>query len=468
MPYEDLREYLSALKEKGELKVCRKEVDRKIEIAKVTDKSSKLGGPAILFEKVKGFDAPVVTGLFGTVERVYMAIDATKHDGFKRMQNGWQNPIPCRLVQDGPCKQVVRTGNAVNLLEIPALWHHEKDSHYYLSTTNCISKDPDSGKGNNSIHRVAVIDRNRLAVWINLPMHLRLIARKYLQRGQPCPIAIVIGTDPVVLLSASCKVPYGMDELEFAGGIRGKAVETVKCETIDLHVPATAELVIEGEIIPGDEDGYVGKSEYADEGPFPEVTGYFGLPSRSPVVHVRAITHRKNFIYHGLGAGVPPSEIQMIVHLGMQNDIYARAKTVVPSENIRAINPSVGACCFTVIISIRKTHPGQGKQLIYALLAQGNLKRVIVVDEDIDAFNPMEVDWAVSMRSRAEDYILTSNTTGMSLDPTITHPNLIAKVGIDATMPREGDKIGSMKTLRDLGPTKYAAMEELNLEDYVK
>lgn len=468
MPYNDIREFLNVLKARGELKVCEREVDRKVEIAMVTDKSTKVGGPAILFQNVRGYKTPVVTGLFGTVDRAFLAIDSTKYDGFKRMQRGLEKPEPCKIVSNGPCQEVVKTGDKVNLLEIPVLWHHEKDSHYFLTTTSCISKDPDTGIRNNSVHRVSVIDRDKLGLWINVPMHLRLIVKKYMKAGRPCPIAIAIGTDPAVLLCASTKIPYGMDELEFAGGVRGKAVELVKCRTIDVEVPATSELVIEGEMMPGDEEGYVGKSVYVDEAPFAEVTGYFGNQRRSPMVRVKAITHRKDYIYHGLGTAIPPSELQHIMCPPLQQDAYARARAVVPAENIRAVNPTIGACCYSIVISIKKTHPGQAKQVIYAILSHSSLKRVTVVDDDIDVFDDMQVDWAVSMRSRAEDYITTPEMTGQALDPMCTPPNLITKVGIDATLPLEGDKKGRMDVLRDLGPTRYTDLEKLHLEDYVK
>ncbi|MFC1872553.1 UbiD family decarboxylase [Chloroflexota bacterium] len=467
MPYQDLREYLDVLRERGELKVCHREVDRKIEIAKVTDKSAKVGGPAILFENVKGFKTPVVTGLFGTMERCFQVIDSTKYDAFKKMQRGLENLIPCKRVQNGPCKEVIKIGEEIDLLKIPVLWHQDKDSHYYITATNVIAKDPDTGVRNSSVQRMAVIDKNKLGIWINAPMDLRIIIRKYLERGKPCPIAVAVGTEPVVLLSSCCRIPYGVDELEFAGGVRGEPVEMVECETLDLDVPATSELVIEGEIIPGDEEGYIGKAVYCDEGPFAELTGYYGAKKRSPLVHVKAITHRKDFIYHGLGTAVPPSEIQTMTCFYKQADVYGLAKTVVPAENIRAINMPLSSCSMGVIISIKKTHPGQAKQVIYAILNHAMLKRVIVVDEDIDVFDAQEVDWAVTLRTRAEDYVLTPEMAGHALDPMVTPPSLITKVGIDATLPLGGDKKGSMEILRDLGPARYPDLKKVSLEDYL-
>jgi len=468
MPYKDFREFLDFLSKRGELKVCQKEVDTKIEIAKVTDKSSKVGGPAILFKNVRGFETPVVTGLFGTLDRSFLAIDSTKYDGFKKLARGLDKPIPTKMVSDGPCKEVIKTGKNINLYEIPVLWHQEKDSHFFITATNCRVKDPDTGIGNSSINRLAVQGKDKLTIQSNPPHQLGIIASKYLQRGKACAVAIAVGTDPAVLAGSSCGIPHGMDEFEFAGGVRGEPVEVVKCETVDLEVPATSELVIEGEIIPGDEEGRVGRSVYADEAPFAEVHGYFGAKGRSPVIHVKAITHRKDYIYHGLGTAEPPSEHQILGALGVHAEAFSILKTRIPAEDIVAISPLLTAGTWGAVVSIKKRHPAQAKQLIYALLASAGFKRAIIVDEDIDVFNPIDVDWAVSFRAGADDYVITSELPAAELDPMVTAPpNLMRKVGIDATLPLGGDKKGRLDILRDLGPAKYPSLDKVNLEDYL-
>ena len=468
MPYKDLREFLDFLRQRGELKDCQKEVDTRIEIAKVTDKSSKVGGPAILFNNVKGFKTPVVTGLFGTLDRSFLAIDSNKYDGFKKTARGLEKPIPAKIVNDGPCKEIIKTGKDVDLHEIPVLWHQEKDSHYFITATSCRGKDPDTGIGNSSINRIAVQGKNKLTIKSAPPHQLGIIIRKHLERGKACPIAVAVGTDPAILVCSGCGIPYGTDEFGFAGGIRGKPVEVVKCETVDLEVQAASELVIEGEIIPGDEDGYVGKTEYANEAPFAEFHGYFGAQDRSPVIHVKAITHRKDYIYHGLGTAEPPSEHQILSAIGMQADYFDALQTVIPAENIVAINPLVSAAGLAAVISIKKRYPGEARQLIYALLAKASSKKITIVDEDIDVFNHVDVEWAVLFRASAEDYIITSELPGQVVDPMVTTPpNLMRKVGIDATLPIAGDKKGRVEVLRDLGPSRYADLKEINLEDYL-
>lgn len=468
MPYKDLREFLDFLHERGELKVCQKEVDTNIEIAKVTDKATKVGGPAILFTNVKGFRTPVVTGLFGTIDRSFLTIDSSKYDGFKKMARGLEKPIPPKRVSNGPCKEIIKTGKDIDLREIPVLRHHAKDSHCFITNGVCRGKDPDTGICNNSINRLAVQGKDRLTIQSNPPHQLGNIISKYLERGQACQVAIAVGTDPAIFVGGGCGIPPDTDELGFIGGIRGEVVEVVKCETSDLEVPATSELVIEGEIRTGDEEGYVGKTEYANEAPFAEVSGYFGRQVRSPVIHVTAITHRKDYIYHALGTAEPPSEHQILNCLVTQGDAFSAARAVIPAEFIKGINPLLGAAGWAAAVSIKKRYPGQARQLIYALLCRAGLKRVIIVDEDIDVFNHLDVEWAVSYRASAEDYIITAEIPGINLDPMVTTPpNLMRKIGIDATLPLDGDKKGKLEVLRDLGPARYPDLDKVNLEEYL-
>ncbi len=468
MPYKDLRDFMDFLKQEGELKVCEKEVDTYIEIAKVTDKSSKVEGPAILFNNVKGFKTPTVTGLFGTIDRSYLAIGSNKFDGFKKMAIGLEKPIPYKLVKDGPCKEVLKTGEEVDLTEIPVLWHHAKDSHKYITATVCRCKDPETGIGNNSINRIAVQGKNRLTIQSVVPHQIRTNAVKYLERGQACPIVIAVGTDPATFACSGCGVPYDMDEVEFTGGVIGRPIEMVRCETIDMEVPATSELVIEGEIRPGNTDGNVGKTDYASEAPFAEISGYYGPEIKCPIIHVTAVTHRQDYIYQGLGTAEPPSEHQVLQCFASQGNAFLLAGAVIPAEDIISINPPMGSCGFAAVISIKKRHSGQAKQLIYSILTKTTFKKIIVVDEDINVFSPIDVEWAVSFRAGAEDYVFTEEMPGVSLDPMIAvKSSLIRKIGIDATLPIAGDKKGRLEILRELGPARYPDLKEIHLEDYV-
>ena len=465
MPYNDFREFLDFLKKEGELKTCKREVDVRIEIAKVTDKTCKTGGPAILFNNVRGCDTPVVTALFGTLDRAFLMIESTKYDGFKKLARALKEPIPTKSVKDAPCQEIVKTGDQVDIYEIPSLWHHPKDTYRFITGGNCRARDPDTGIYNSSINRVAVQGKDTLSIQSSPPHQLGIIASKMLARGQNCPIAMAIGTDPACLVASVSGIPPSTDEFAIAGGLRGAPVEVVKCVTVDLEVPATSELVIEGEMRPGNEDGILGKAEYADEGVFGEIHGYFGKPSRSPVIHVTAITHRKNYIYHALGTSEHTSEHQLFDAIGMHGDVYSLIKDLIPPDDIIAIN----AGSFAAIVSIKKTRPGQGRQLIQALLAKPGVKRAIIVDDDIDVFNLVEVDWAIQFRSTGDDYIITPELPTINLDPMITtEPNLLKKVGIDATLPVHGDKRGRVEILRDLGPARYTDLDKVDLNDYLE
>jgi len=464
MSYKDVRDFLDYLRKKDELKTCSREVDTRIEIAKVTDKSSKTNGPAILFTNVKGFQASVVTGLFGTIDRGFSMIESNKYDGYKKIANGLDNLISPKIVNDGPCKEIIKIGQNINLHEIPVLLHHEKDGNYFITTANCRVKDPDTGISNTSINRIAVQGKDRLSIQSNAPHQLAVIAAKYLARGKSCPIAMAIGLDPALLVAGACGIPPGIDEYEFAGGMRGAPVELVKCSTIEIEVPAASELVIEGEIVPGTEDGPMGKTEYADEGSFGEVSGYFGAHASSPVIQVKAITHRKDYIYHGFGTAEPPSEHQIFDGIGMQADVYVALKSVIPKELIG----SIYTISWSAVISIKKNRPGQARDIINTLLKKAGLKRVTIVDDDIDAFNPVEVDWAVQFRSGPDDYIFTTELPAIELDPMITTPpNLLKKIGIDATIPLDGDKKGRIEILRDQGTARYSSLDKVNLANYI-
>ena len=468
MPYKDLREFMDFLAKRGELKICQKEVDTKIEIAKITDKSSKVEGPAILFKNVKGFKTPVVSGLYGTIERNFLAIDSNKYDGFKKLDLGIRNPIQHILVKTGPCKEVIRTGKDVDLAQIPALWHHAKERHHYITATCVRVKDPDTGIGNVSINRLAVQGKDTLTFHTNPPNHLRLIASKYMERGQVCPVSISVGVEPATFVCSGCGIPFGMDEFDFAGGVKGQAVETVKCETIDMDVPATAELVIEGEIRPGNEMGIIGKSNYAYEAPFAEFTGHFGPQTRSTLVYIKAITHRQDYIYEAMGAAFPPDEHSANNSVNAEYGVFQAAKTIIPASDVVAIGPTLSSGGFAQVVAIKKRFPGQGRALIYAILSRSTSKHVVIVDDDIDVFNHIDVEWATIYRATAEDYIITQELPGPGIDPMVTmEPNLLKKVGIDATLPLLGDKKGRVEILRELGPARYPDIKELNLKDYL-
>lgn len=465
VPYADMHEFLDVLEERGDLKRVRRPVDRRLEIAHVTKKSIDTQGPALLFENVVGFDAPVVTALCGTVDRCLLALRTTRDAWPELWARAMSDLVAWTVVDGGPCQEVVTTGDRVDLHRLPALWHYEKDAGYYISSGLVVTKDPDTGKQNAGIYRCLVLDRDKLSIYINW-QDGKVIANKYMARGEPCPVAVVVGTDPALLHSAAIKVPFGVDEFEVAGALRGEAVEMVRCQTIDLHVPATAELVIEGEFTPGDQDGFIGPSVYCDEGPFGEYTGYYGEERRSPVLSVRAVTHRSDMVYHGLVIGIPPGESAVMYSALRWVEMYDAVRRVVPREHIRGINIPPEAGNALAVVSVRKTRPGQGKLIAAAVLAVGiTVKKCIVVDDDIDPQDLGQVVWATEQRTRWEDYF-SFEATGSQLDPVAREGNLVTKIGVDATVPQGKDKVGREDILIELGPC-YAPLDEIDLDDYI-
>ena len=466
VPFHDLHQFLELLESRGELARVTREVDRKYEVGAVTKKCLDQGGPALFFEHVKGYRIPVVTGLAGSQDRCFMALETTRDAWPERWEKAVSHPLKPALVGSGPCKETIRSRENLDLASYPILWHSPKDRGYYLSSAICIMKDPDTGSLNTGIYRGYVFDRDKVAVFINSWQDGRVIAKKYLERGQPCPMAMVVGTDPVILHCAALKPPYGVSELEIAGGIRGEAVEVVRCETIDVEVPASAELVIEGEFLPGEEDGFVGKSHYIEEGPFGEYTGYYGDEKRSPVLQVNSVTHRSDLIYHSVIIGIPPGESGIMYSALRWVVIYNALKAIMPREHIRGINvlPESGAA--KCVISIKKTRPMQGKLIAAAALASAAaIKKVVVVDHDIDPFNLAQGIWAEETRARFEDYF-SFEAAGSALDPVAREETIVTKIGVDATIPLGKDKIGKLDILRKYGPATFPT-EGVDLADYI-
>ncbi len=449
-----------------------REVDRRLEIAHVAAKSSVNDGPALFFENVKGFKTPVFIGGFGNWDNFFLAAESNKQDWSKKFLNALRSPIPSKRVDSGECKEVILKDDKVDLGLIPALWHHEKDAGYYLSSGILIVRDPDTGIQNYSCHRAWIRDRDQFPTLLSVPTQVRQITRKYVDAGETCPAAYVVGTDPTLHIAGASKIPPTMDEMDFAGGLRGEPAEVVKCETNDLLVPASAEMVIEGEFRPGNEDGAIGKSTYMDEGPFGEFAGYYGEMVRSPIFYVKCMTHRKDFIHYELVAYLP-GRLQPLSHGQHTAVCWNGVRLVVPEERIIGINTPLYSS-FTNIISIKKAIPGEGKRIIQAALAaQHTVTQVIVVDEDIDPYNIEQVNWAVVTRTTKDDYVF-SEGPGSQLNPMsgLSHGQdvpdnngVCSRVGIDATIPLRGDKWGNRKTL--LNPCSMP-LDQVDLNKYLE
>jgi UbiD family decarboxylase len=426
--FEDLRGYLSFLEEQGQLLRVKEEVEAKFEIAAGIRKTSDVEGPALLFENVKGFPGwRVLGGLFATRKLVALGLGVPQDQMLERYLTLEDKRIPPEMVSSGPVKEIKWTGAQVDLSKLPIVTHAEKDVGPYVTIGVQVGKDPETHIRNLSIHRMLVLGKDKLSLWAPADHHLGRMILKAEEKNRGLEVATAIGVEPSLVIGSQAKVPYGIDEYHVAGGLRGAAVKLVKCETIDVEVPAAAEIVIEGVTIPG---------ERVADGPYGEYPGCYSEAKQAPVLKVTAITMRKNPIYQTALTGMPVTENHTLIEYGNAAVVYREVKKIVPE--VRAVNMTPGGTFrHHVVVSIKKRAENEGRNVILALLSMGiGLKQVIVVDHDIDPFDPMQVDWAMSTRFQADkDAIIVPRIACSTLDPSCPENRVTAGLGIDATAP---------------------------------
>ena len=427
MSFDDPRDFLECLEERNELIRISEEVDPKYGISAYIRKTSDQQGPAVLFENVKGHDMAAVGGIFACRRRVLMALESNSDNVYGRFDNGLHHPLPPKLVETGPCKEVILKGEEVDLTRLPIPTYAEKDGGAFITHGIQISKDPEDGTKNASIYRMQLHGKRELGVY---PSGYQDLSRQFAKaeaKGQPLEIAVAMGCDPVVMLATQVSAAYGEDEIEIAGGLHGKPVEVVKCETVDLEVPATTEIVIEGLVLP---------HHRKHEGPFAEYSGYYGPASMQPVVEVTAITHRRNPIFHAGLTGRPMTENHFLKQIPGEVALYRHLKPDFPG--LKSVHATGAGCCtFMIFISVKQTYPGEGRKLLTATLSSKKPQKCVVVcDEDIDVFDPNQVLWAIATRVRpAEDVVIIPKFPTANLDPSKLDGQLGSALGIDATRP---------------------------------
>jgi 2,5-furandicarboxylate decarboxylase 1 len=333
------------------------------------------------------------------------------------------------VVQDGPVKEVKITKNIDLQGYLPVITHYEKDGGPYITAGVVIAEDKANGIRNISYHRLQITGKDEIRLLIQ-PRHLWKLYTEKEKEEKPLEVAVAIGMDASIRLAGATwgsLIPLGFDELSIAGALRKKAVEIVPCETVDVMVPARAEIIIEGEILP---------RMRKTEGPFAEFTGTYGDVWENPVLRVKAITHRKDPIYQDLLTFTP--EHHLLLGIPYEPVVYQAVRTYVPGTIAVHVTPS--SCGkFHAVICIKKEHEGDGKDAILAgLYSIRDIKLVTVVDDDVDPYNSREVEWAVATRFQADrDLVVISGAKGNELDPSCPQLALTAKMGIDATKPLE-------------------------------
>lgn len=444
MPYDDLRQYLKVLEEKGKLFRIAKEVDKDWELAAVAKlvfrKIPDERRPALLFENVKGFSLPVATGVLGASRQVYaIALESEMNfeEIFRRWSKAQANPLPPAVVETGPCQEIVYRGDEVDLMKLPVpVWTVPHDPAPYFTSPYVIGRDPETGITNVGTYRLQLKGKRKTGIYFgNNLQDLRRIIEKNEKQNQPTPVAVVLGTDPVIGLTSVSKVPFGLDELAVAGGLRGKPVQVVKCQSSDLHVPATAEIVIEGEIPPGVRE---------EEGPFGEYPGYMSQGGPSFVINVKTMTTRRNPIFQAFVSQMPPSESSCIRGFGFGVPIYKKLKYDLGLPITDLHFKTAGGSTAYLVISMKKENEAQAKQAIWGAWAvlPRFAKFTVVVDDDIDVRDSFAVDWAMSFRVQpARDIFIEPNTLSLPLDPSVLIDGPVSddgrangsKIGIDAT-----------------------------------
>lgn len=462
MKYKDLRDFIAQLEQQGELKRIGVPVSPHLEMTEIGDRVLRAGGPALLFEHPHGHDMPVLANLFGTPERVAMGMGASgaqwrealrdigrtlshlkEPEPPKGLRDAWDKlPLvkqvlsmaPKRL-SSAPCQDRVIEGAAVDLSRLPVQTCWPGDAGPLITWGLVVTRGPHKARQNLGIYRQQVIGPNKTIMrWLaHRGGALDFREHGLAHPGQPFDVAVVLGCDPATILGAVTPVPDTLSEYQFAGLLRGSRTELVKCLGSTLEVPASAEIVLEGVIHPGEE---------ADEGPFGDHTGYYNEVARFPVFTVERITHRQAPIYHSTYTGKPPDEPAM---LGLAlNEVFVPLLQRQFTEIADFYLPPEGCSYRMAVVSMRKQYPGHAKRVmfgVWSFLRQFMYtKFIIVVDEDIDIRDWREVIWALTTRVDAKrDTVLVDNTPIDYLDFASPVAGLGSKMGIDATHKWPGE-----------------------------
>lgn len=411
------RNFIEVLDKKGELTRIRKEVSTEYEIAGII---SALGEKPVYFEKVKESSYPVVAGLVSSKELIALSLGISKDQLLPKLSAAIEHPVPPQVIKKGECQVVVE--NKVDLTMLPIMRYTEKDGGKYIASAVSIIKDPEFGTQNMCFHRLMLVDKNRFVARI---VENRGTDTALKKAGGELDIAICIGNSTAVLLSAATTMPMGVDELGMANALEETAL--VKCKTVDLEVPKDCEIVLEGRIT----------KEKIAEGPFLDTTGTIDRIRQQPIIEIKCVTHRDKPIYQTLLPG--RREHQFLMGMPKEPTIFNEVNKVCECKDVY-ITP--GGCSWLhAVVQIKKKNQDDGKKAITAAFeGHKSLKHCVIVDDDIDIYNPHDVEWAIATRFRADkNVVILPNQPGSSLDPsgdlTEGKKATTCKMGLDATIP---------------------------------
>ena len=465
MALKDFRDFLSLLHDEKELLTVSEEVSPEPDIGAMgratCDMEMEGSGPAILCESVCGYKIPLAFCLHASNRRVALSLGLKKDTPlkslFREFCDRWDRyPVKPVVVDDAPCKEVIKKGPQVDLTEFPIVRWNSGDGGPYICKGSIITKDPETGNHNVGLYRMQLKDRDRLGIPV-VPAHD--IGRHY-QKAQEMgkkelEVAVAIGNDPALSIASCSPIPPEWEEYSFAGALKGGPLSLVKAETVDLLVPATSEIIIEGKIA-------VGKT--AVEGPFGEFPGYYSHTRRAPEIEVSAITHRKDPIFEGLYIGVPWTECDWISHMANSVCVYKEAKQLAPE--LESFNLA-SSWCLVGIASMKKRYAGQDKKVMSAILATPHasygMKVLFIVDHDVDPFNLDQVLWALATRFDAGSGVTFINEATMNpLDPIAPGKAYGTKMVLNLTEPKPPQPlppIGIVKPPPESGRWRQALQE---------
>ncbi len=453
MPYRDLREFIAFLESKGDLQRISAPVSTELEMTEIAYRSLRADGPALLFENVIGHGTPVAINLFCSERRMNWALEVEDADTLagrleamiEMVQGGPPQGVLNKLrtlgrlvhvgayqprtITNPPCQQVVLSGEDVDLYSLPIIKCWPMDAGPYITLPLVITRDPETGTQNYGIYRMQVFDRNTTGM--HWQTH-KVGARHYRASAERLEVAVALGGDPASIWTGSAPLPPDIDEMLLAGFIRDEGVELAQAVSVDLKVPAHAEIVLEGYVIPGEE---------RTEGPFGDHTGYYSLAEPYPVFHVTTITRRHNPIYPTTFVGRPPTEDYWMGKVTER--VFLPLIRLILPEVVDINMPAEGIFHNLVIVSMKKEYPGHARKVMYGLWGLGLLsltKVIVVVDDFVDVQNPSEVAWRVANNiNPATDLVLVDGPID-DLDVASPTPRFGSKVGIDATRkgPQEG------------------------------
>jgi 2,5-furandicarboxylate decarboxylase 1 len=446
---EDFRGMLRRMEQDGQLRRTAKPIAPQF-ISALCSKAPA----AVLCERVDGYSIPVVGGLYWTRARLASALGWPETELAPRFAKAVGRPMPPRIVAEAPCQEIVRTGDDVDLTELPIPFMHEKDGGPYISAGVAFADDSEFGP-NAGCYRLMFRTRREMAIDLFTASDLRRYYGKTFEQGKPLPIAVAIGVHAYEHIAAAYKAPAGVNEMEIAGGLRGAPARMVRCKTVNVHVPADAEIVLEGELLP---NGWT-----ADEGPFGEFAGMQGDLKHNPLFYLSAITMRRDPIFQSL-------------HMPWENDWLNGPATEtacmrilsLAGVQVTAVRATEGGCCGWSVVAAIKKRAGEGKNALAALLSLPVVKQAIVTDDDIDIYDWNEVEWAITFRCQADkDIVILSGLKGKHVDPSVRPWDLkpgelptTAKFGIDATIP---DGIPAFRYERIVPAFK----DQVRVEDYL-